>query len=268
MTNRNLSVADAIKKVFKKKDNFDYNVLLDNVKELYEIENTTVKEDGKEEPLIFTTKDTAEFNDRLKDFIEKKQIGCNFGFDFKFSDYTSFKTNIPKEKVICNLFWIDNSVHCIIVNKIMKVIKDDFDRNIIKITVANNTKEYNFSEIEVKNNNANTFYIHFYEFRLKYKDDALKKFNKESTFNYDIPYQFWDKDKINKKYNLTVDCDIKAYMFYPADSEHNWCANHPFDCIKVFVRINNYYIWFEIKEDRIDYIIKLINKIIPEISKK
>jgi len=282
MTKRNISIAEIIKKIFKENNDIDYYTLLKKVKEMYEKENTTStptmlhKKNKKEsepfireEPILFIEKDTSEFNNRLREFIAKKQIGYYFDLDFEFSDYTSFKTDVPKEKVLCHLFWIDNSVHSIILDKIMKVIKNDFYRNIIKLTKnTENTREYSFSEIEVINNNANVFNIYFYEFKQKYKNKALEKFEKESTYSYEIPYKLWDKDDINKDYNLNINCDIKAYMLYPMDSKCNWAETHFFECIKVFIRVNNYYIVFQIKEDRLEYIIKLINKILLEISKK
>jgi len=256
MAKRNISVGNIIKEVFNNKKELTYTELLASVKKLYFEKNK----------IIFNKSDGAECNNRLKDFIKKKQIGFSFDIKLNFSEYTSLKVNIPRKLINCNLYWIDTSVHDAVVEKIIKTIKDDFSQNIITITNKENITEYNLSQIKIINNNVNTIYLDFYEFRIK--NDALKKFNKESTFNYEIPYKFWDKDKINELYKLNIEYNIKAYMLYPVDSKLNWYQNHLFENIKVFVNVNNYYIIFTINQNELEYIIKLANKIVTSIYKQ
>ncbi len=264
MAKNKISVSECIKQVFKIKKELEYNDLLDDVKKLF----------SKENGLDNVFEHTSEFNERIRNLISKGVITYYYKLDLDFSEFTNTKVNIPRNKIKCLLCWInqeDKSVHNKNVSSILNLIKQDFARNIIKEPITETKKDYSFSKIEYTNNSEHKVLIDFYSF--KNKADALKLFQKESTFGYDVPYKEYFVDEINKVYKFNINYPFKTYIIY-SDKNIDWTdanSNLNSKCL-IFVAINNFYIKyqsvFNYPKPDVEYGVKLIYKLINSISKK
>ena len=264
MTKNKISVAKCIEQVLKKEKELEYYDLLDKVKDFFE------KINDKEHPF----KHVSEFNQRLKSFISNNKIVCDFKTNLDLTEFTNFKEKIPKDKIKCILYWVDqknSSVHSEKTNQIIDVIKSNFGRNIIQDPIIKYEKDYNLSKIEFINNDVHTVKIEFYRF--KTKDNAQELFKKESKLGYDVPYKEYSVEEINKVYKFNIDYSFKAYIIY-SNKNVDWTniSSNENSKAVIFLVKGNFYIKYESKfkhlNPDIEPALKLTNKIVNTISKK